>query len=174
MKEAGMVPELYFEDIEPGMPAYSREYPVTESEIIEYALRWDDRPMHIDREAAARSRFGSLIASASHTLAIRYALFRDIDQRAGELATIAGLGAEYWLPNPVRPGDRLRLRREVTGKRRSRSRPQAGIVTMSLTMSTADGLVVLDEPVARALIACREASDAGHQGENAGHQPRDV
>jgi acyl dehydratase len=83
----------------------------------------------------------------------------DIDARGGEIAAIAGLGAEYRLPNPVRPGDRLVLRREIVGARRSASRPGAAVLTMALTMSTTAGVVVMDEPTAIALIACRTAAD---------------
>ena len=43
---------------------------VTEQEIIEFAAEWDPQYFHVDREAAAHSNFGGLIASGLHTASI--------------------------------------------------------------------------------------------------------
>ncbi|KAF0957548.1 MaoC/PaaZ C-terminal domain-containing protein [Rhodococcus sp. T7] len=39
-------------------------------EIIEFASKWDPFPFHLDREVAAVSEFGGLVASGAHVLAI--------------------------------------------------------------------------------------------------------
>lgn len=43
---------------------------VTEEEIIGFAQQWDPQYFHVDREAAADSEFGGIIASGIHTAAI--------------------------------------------------------------------------------------------------------
>lgn len=43
---------------------------VTEADIISFAREWDPQAFHIDPGSAAASRFGGVIASGIHTLAI--------------------------------------------------------------------------------------------------------
>lgn len=45
-------------------------YTVTEEEIVAFAQVWDPQYFHVDREAAATSNFGGIIASGIHTMAI--------------------------------------------------------------------------------------------------------
>lgn len=85
----------------------------TEAEIIEFATLYDPLPLHTDPEVAARSPFGGIIASAIHTQALfgRLASSRFIPR----LALVAGKGMEtVRFPAPVRPGDVLHGRMEVT------------------------------------------------------------
>ena len=58
---------MYFEDYEVGMVFDEEIEPIsfTEEEIIEYGKKYDPRPIHIDREAAGKSRFGKIIAPGS-------------------------------------------------------------------------------------------------------------
>ena len=56
------MPELYFEDLEPGRVHELGSVAVTEDEIVEFARRYDPQPFHVDPEAAAESDFGGLIS----------------------------------------------------------------------------------------------------------------
>jgi acyl dehydratase len=61
----------YLEDYWVGKTIESVDrYIVTEEEIMEVGRRWDPRPFHTDREAAAKSYFGSLVACSAHLFAI--------------------------------------------------------------------------------------------------------
>ena len=60
----------YFEDFEVGDSRKAGPYFVSKAEIIQFAKQYDPRPFHIDEEAATRSVFGGLSASAAHTFAI--------------------------------------------------------------------------------------------------------
>ena len=60
----------YFEDIKVGDSRKAGPYFVSKDEIIQFAKQFDPRPFHVDEEAAARSIFGGLTASAGHTFAI--------------------------------------------------------------------------------------------------------
>ena len=51
------------------------------------------------------------------------------------IAIVAGLGSGFRLPAPIRPGDVLSLSVEITSKRTSSSRPDAGILTAQHEMS---------------------------------------
>ena len=58
---------MYFEDYKVGQ-VFDEEIEsvsFTEEEIIEYAKKFDPRPIHIDKKAAEKSRFGRIIASGS-------------------------------------------------------------------------------------------------------------
>ena len=48
----------YFEDIELDQPLKGGTYELTESEIVEFAKKWDPFPIHIDKEAAELSMHG--------------------------------------------------------------------------------------------------------------------
>jgi acyl dehydratase len=83
-------------------------------------------PAHIDEEAAARSLFGGLTASGSHTFAIYILL---TGQLQPHFQVLMGLGWEnVKLPNPVRPGDKLDLEMTVLEMRPSKSKSDRGIV----------------------------------------------
>ena len=58
----------YFEDFVPGrtIPVGSRT--LGEDEIIAFARQFDPQPFHVDREAAAKSHFGGLIASVGQRM----------------------------------------------------------------------------------------------------------
>lgn len=133
---------LYFEDYEPGFEMQGGAYLVTEEEILEFGRRFDPQPIHNDREAAAKSRFGGLIAPGSLTFAIRNALN---NQLPGRPALIAGLGVERMdLTTPVRPDDVLSLRFVVLERRLSKSRPDSGIITLKHTVENQNGEAVLE------------------------------
>lgn len=134
--------ERYFDDFEPGERFVSRGVTLTEAEIIDFALKYDPQPFHIDKVAAARSPYGRLIASGFHTLS---AGFRMIVQE--NLFTAASMGSPgmdevRWL-KPVYPGDTLHIEAEVADKQVSRSRPDRGRLRMAYAVKNQDGEAVL-------------------------------
>jgi acyl dehydratase len=62
--------QWYFDDFVPGQEIELGQRTVSEDEIIAFATQFDPQPFHIDREAAARSIYGGVIASGWHTCAI--------------------------------------------------------------------------------------------------------
>lgn len=134
----------YLEDIEVGVPRLVGAYTLTETEIIEFATRWDPQPFHIDHEAAASSVFGELVACAAHLFAIIAWLISQDAQPAALLAGLGGSGMGF--PSPGRIGDRLQLRLTYTDVRPSRSRPDAGVVHQRLELlAEHDRLVMWEE-----------------------------
>ncbi len=117
----------YFEDYEQGAVYEFGSVIVSEAEILDFARKWDPQPFHIDREAAAQGRFGGLIASGWHTIAMAMRLL--VDHYLSDVAGMASPGVdEVRWPAPVRPGDTLRVRVETLEARPSRTKTDRGIV----------------------------------------------
>ena len=90
-------------------------------------LTMNTHPLHFDEEYAAATEFGKPLSASPLTVAVIVGMsVSDVSAKA-----IANLGwKEIKLPNPVFPGDTLYANTEVLGKRESRSRPNAGIVSV--------------------------------------------
>jgi acyl dehydratase len=118
---------LYFEDFAPGEIVEYGDAPVTAEAIAEFAQQFDPQPFHLDAEAARESVAGGLIASGWHTAAMLMRM--SCDGFLNRSASQGGPGVDEldWL-KPVRPGDRLRVRRTTLSARASRSRPAVGLV----------------------------------------------
>jgi acyl dehydratase len=81
----------------------------------------------VDTRFAAGGPFGGLIASGWHTAAIAMRLI--VGHYLSQVASLASPGIdELRWPTPVRPGDSLRLRATTVETRRSRSKPDRGLV----------------------------------------------
>ncbi len=134
--------DRYFQDYMPGAVFEYGDIPVSEAEIIEFARRFDPQQMHVDPAAAARGRFGGLIASGWHTAAIMMRLI--VDNFLPGAASLASPGIDElrWL-KPVRPGDVLRIRVTVLEATPSRSRPDRGMVRSLVEVLNQDGDAVM-------------------------------
>ena len=117
---------LYFEELQIESRSKGSNLRLSKDEIIRFAKQYDPIPRHIDEEAAARSVFGGLTASGSHTFAIFILL---TGQLQPHFQVLMGLGwDEVRLPNPVRPSDELDLEMTVLEMRELKSKPDRGIV----------------------------------------------
>ena len=115
---------------------------VTEADVLAFGELYDPQPLHTDPEAAREGPFKGLIASGWHVAAL---VMRDlVEARLFGATPIVGLGVDElrWL-HPVRPGDTLLVRREVVDLRRSRSRPDRGVVSMRAEVTNQDGVKVM-------------------------------
>ena len=136
------IEERYFEDYLPGSVYEYGSITVTEPEIIEFAKRFDPQSMHIDPQQAAQGRYGGIIASGWHTAGIAMRLF--VDHYLSRVASLASPGVdEIRWPNPVRPGDTLRVRVSILEARPSRSKPDRGIVRTLIEALNQDDQLVL-------------------------------
>ena len=118
--------DLYFEDFKPGDRFESRGRTVSEAEIIDFALRYDPQPIHIDAEAAKRSPYGGLIASGFHTMGMAFRLAWDTGVLSACGLGSPGIDEVRWL-KPVRPGDTLRTVVEILDARPSASKSDRGV-----------------------------------------------
>ena len=145
--------ERYFEDYPPGAVFEGGTVEVSEAEILEFARRYDPQTMHTDPAAAAHGFFGGLIASGWHTAALMMRLFAAHFLSPASSLASPGIDELRWL-KPVRPGDVLSLRVSVTEARRSRSKPDQGVVRSLVEVLNQEGEVVMSlRPIS--LIRCR-------------------
>jgi acyl dehydratase len=133
---------LYFEDFPPGEVKVYGDRLVTAEEIVTFARRYDPQPFHVDAEAAKHSQIGELIASGWHTGVILMRMNCDefLLRTASEGAP--GCDEVNWL-KPVRPGDRLKVRRTIVSARVSKSRPQIGVVEMLCEVMNQNDVIVM-------------------------------
>ena len=135
------MPDLYFEDIEPGGVYELGTRTVTESEIVAFAREWDPQPFHTDPEAAKESVFGGLIASGWHTGSMWMRMY--VDTMLGSAARGSpGIEELRWLA-PVRPGDTLSGRLTVLEARPSATKPDRGTIRIRGEMVNQDGVTVM-------------------------------
>lgn len=144
----------YFEDYVVGTVHEFGSIAVEEAEVIDFARRFDPQPFHIDPAAAKQSVFGGLIASGWHTAAMMMGMI--VEHYLAQSASLGSPGIDElrWL-KPVRPGDTLTARVTVLESRRSRSKPDRGIVYSLIEVLNQHQEMVMTLKALN-LIRCRE------------------
>jgi len=131
----------YFEDFEVGKVIEVGRCTVSEEEIIEFATRFDPQPFHVDREAAANSIYGGIIASGWHTCSMMMRLMVDGFLKNSSSMGSPGLDEIRWL-KPVRGGDTLTVTTTALETRPSGSKPDRGVVFTQWTATNQHGETV--------------------------------
>ncbi len=147
--------DRWFEHYPPGAVFEFGSVTITEQAILDFARQYDPQQMHVDPQWAAQGPFGEVIASGWHTVAVMMRLFVDHYLPSGGLAA-PGIDELRW-PRPVRPGDTLRVRVTVLEARRSRSKPDRGLVRSQVeVLNQHDEPVLTMQPIN--LVRCRPKS----------------
>jgi acyl dehydratase len=118
---------LYFEDFFVGQEIALGSRTVTEAEIIAFAADFDPQPFHVDREAAAASMYGAVIASGWHTCSMIMRLVVDGLMANSSSMGSPGLDKVRW-HLPVRAGDTISVSYLTTAVKASASKPDRGVV----------------------------------------------
>lgn len=132
--------EYYFDDLKAGDRFKSESLEVTEKQVIEFAHKFDPQTFHLNRKSAKRTIFKGLIASGWHTAAMTMRLFVQT-MNVAEGAIGLGVDKLRW-PNAVRPGDVLKVETKILRLRRSRSRPNYGIIRVRCVTTNQRGETV--------------------------------
>ena len=132
----------WFEDFEAGQRFVSQGVTLTEASIIDFAIRYDPQRFHIDREAAARTPFGGLVASGFQTLGLSFRMFFELGVIRESGIGAPGIEDLKWLA-PVRPGDTVHTEVEVVELRPSRSKTDRGTVRMRYATVNQHGETVM-------------------------------
>ena len=130
----------YFEDYAEGASFDCGSVSMDEASIIAFAKEYDPQPFHLNADGSGP--FGGLIASGWHTGSLVMRQLVEHYLSAESSLGAGGLDELRW-PAPVRPGDTLRVRVTVTEARRSRSKPDRGIVRSTVEAVNQDGVTVL-------------------------------
>ena len=128
---AAPIEDRYLEDYEPGEIYTYGRVELDEASIVAFARLYDPQPFHIDPAAAATGMYGGLIASGWQTVAVTMRML--VDHVISPASSLGSPGCDElrWL-KPVRPGDSLAVRIEILSTRRSRSKPDRGLVSNQL------------------------------------------
>ena len=130
----------------------SESYRIEETEIIEYAEKWDPQPFHTDPDAAADSIFKGLTACSAHIFAVQSKLGHTLPKR---FEVLAALGIEeLTFHNAVRPGDELVLKLRILEKIESKSKQDRGIIRNLCTLLNQNGEIV-NQFIGRMMVARR-------------------
>ena len=146
----------YLEDYEPGSVHEFGAISVEQEDIVEFARRFDPQIFHTAPEAAESTIYGGLIASGWHTASLMMRLF--VDHYLSGVASLGSPGVDElrWV-KPVRPGDRLSLRVTVEETKRSRTKPDRGVLISFIEVINQKDKVVMSMRAVN-LLLCRQAS----------------
>jgi acyl dehydratase len=148
--------ERHFEDYTAGSVVDCGSVRITEADILDFGRRFDPQPFHANPEAAATGPFGGVIASGWHTGSLMMRQF--VDHYISSTASLGSPGAqELTWPSPVRAGDTLSVSISVTDARKSRTKPDRGLVHSHITVTNQKGEAVMTMKVVN-FLRCRTAS----------------
>lgn len=118
----------FFEDIEVGDVIETAALTITVDHIDRFADLTGDRfEIHMSEEGATKHGFPKRVA---HGLLILSLVDGLKNQAAAQFAAVASLGWEWRFVGPVLPGDTIRVRMKITGKRETK-RADRGIITIA-------------------------------------------
>jgi acyl dehydratase len=118
----------YFEELPVGATfTHQPSRTVTETDnLLITTLTMNTQPLHLDAEFASQTEFGKILVNSMFTLSLVVGL-SVADTTVG--TTIGNLGFEkIEFPKPVFIGDTITVETTVLEARRSKSRPDTGIV----------------------------------------------
>ncbi len=144
----------YLKDFQVGSVIEVGSATFVEADMIRFSEKYDRQVFHLDPEAAKKTFYGELIACGWHTASVYMKLlvawFHEEDRRhrdqglpLAQRSASPGLLDIRW-PNPVRVGDTVSYRSEITNTRTLKSRPGWGIMTMRTTADNQNGDRVLE------------------------------
>jgi acyl dehydratase len=134
---------LYFEDFPLGEVVEYGRVDVSVDEIIAFAREFDPQPFHTDKEAAAAAT-GGLIASGWHTSALLLRMNCEAFLMRAAILEEAGVEEVRW-QQPVRPGDRLHVRRQTLACRSREGRTRAGEVEFLYEVVNQNGVAAMTQ-----------------------------
>ena len=150
--------ERYLDDFAVGQTFGSGTVHVDMDRIKTLAAEFDPQPFHLDDAGARGTQAGGLIASGWQTASLLMRMCCDEFVLRSASRGSPGVGELNWV-KPVRPGDRLRVRRTTLSARVSRSRPKIGLVEFLFQVLNQHGATVMTQKNV-AMIGRRAAAEA--------------
>lgn len=134
---------LYFEDVEVGFRFETPSRTVTEADLVAFAgVSGDFNPLHTDAAFAAGTIYGERIAHGALVLSFATGLRQRVGLFDGTLLGL--LEIRGWrFKAPVRIGDTIRVRNEVT-ELRPASKPDRGVMLQRVEVVNQGDEVVND------------------------------
>lgn len=142
---------MYFEDIKLNMTADISPAVIEKEKMIEFALTYDNIPLHTDEEYAKNTPFGRIIAPGVMSFMSVWAKYLEVDFFGTEL--LAGKSTKIEWIKPVYADDVLAGKAEVTNLVRRNAKN--GLVEITIKAYNQDGELVLTD-VTEAIIKCKQ------------------
>lgn len=130
---------MYFNDIKLGTQIKLSDAYIDKDEMIAFAEKYDNIPLHVDEEYASKTPFGKLIAPGLMSFAAVWAKYLERDIFGPEL--LAGKSSKIEWLKPVFAEDTLSS--TVTVTRLTDRSPKNGIVELTLSAYNQSGELVL-------------------------------
>lgn len=141
---------MYFDDFKIGDTIDISPAVIEEDEMVEFAKRYDNIPLHTDEEYAKTTHFGKLIAPGVMSFMAVWAKYLEIDMFKDEL--IAGKSTKIEWFRPVFAEDVLNARGTITGL--TKRNEKNGIVELTIEVYNQQGELVLSN-ITEAIVKCR-------------------
>jgi len=132
---------MYFDDIELNMTLEIAPAFIDKEKMIDFAINYDNIPLHTDEEYAKTTPFGKLIAPGVMSFMAVWAKYLEVDIFGEEL--LAGKSTKIEWLKPVFAEDTLTAKAEVTGK--TVRNEKNGIVEITIYAYNQHGELVLTD-----------------------------
>ena len=142
---------MYFDEFELNYTVKIDSAIIDKQEMIEFARRYDNIPLHTDEEYAKTTIFGQLIAPGVMSFMSVWAKYLEVDFFGTEL--LAGKSTKIEWIKPVYADDVLTGKAEVTNLVRRNAKN--GLVEITIKAYNQNGELVLTD-VTEAIIKCKQ------------------
>lgn len=142
---------MFFDDIEINHTFDIPDAVIDKKDMLAFAEKYDNIPLHTDEEYAKTTRFGGLIASGMMSAMCVWSKFIEVDLFGDEL--VAGKSTKVEWFRPVYPGDVLTGKGEVTNLTEKNRRN--GIVEITIMVYNQKSERVMSS-VTEAVVKCRK------------------
>ena len=132
---------MYFEEIELGMTAELAPAVIEKDKMLDFALLYDNIPLHTDEEYAKKTPFGRLIAPGVMSFMAVWAKYLEVDFFGEEL--LAGKSTKIEWIKPVFAEDVLTGKATVTDC--VERNPRNGLVEITIEAYNQHGELVLSD-----------------------------
>lgn len=141
---------MYFDELKVGMAVDLAPVVIEKEAMTDFALRYDNIPLHTDEAYAKTTPFGGLIAPGVMSFMSVWARYLEVDFCRDEL--LAGKSTKIEWHKPVYPGDTLTGRAEITAL--TPRSPKNGIMELTLHIYNQHGDLAITD-VTEAIVKCR-------------------
>ena len=145
---------MYFDELKVGMAVDLAPVVIEKEAMTDFALRYDNIPLHTDEAYAKTTPFGGLIAPGVMSFMSVWARYLEVDFCRDEL--LAGKSTKIEWHKPVYPGDTLTGRAEITAL--TPRSPKNGIMELTLHIYNQHGDLVITD-VTEAVVKCKPKED---------------
>ena len=142
---------MFFEEIQLNQVIEVEPTVIEEEEMLAFARRYDNIPLHTDEEYCKTTRFGRIIAPGVMSFMAVWANYLKVDISGEQL--VAGKTTRMEWHKPVYANDVLYCRAVVTGK--NKTGKHSGLVQLTFTIKNQNDELVMTN-VTEMVVRCKE------------------